>query len=57
MNKKEMLKEEEEKMKLMYGEPCHLIKGIFVALLIEGTAIALLLGAAKLIANLFMYNE
>lgn len=52
-NKKEMLKEE-EKMKLMYGEPCHLIKGMFVALLIEGTAIALLLGAAKLIANLFM---
>lgn len=53
-NKKEMLKEEEEKMKLIYGEPCHLIKGMFVALLIEGTAIALLLGAAKLIANLFM---
>ena len=54
MNNKDILKHEEEKMKLMYGEPCHLIKGMFVALLIEGTAIVLLLGAAKLIANLFM---
>ena len=34
MNKKELLREE-EKMKLMYGEPCHLIKGMLVALGIE----------------------
>lgn len=55
MNNKEILKHEEEKMKVVYSaEPCHLLKGIVVALFIEGTAITLLLGAAKLIANLFM---
>ena len=47
-------KNEKEEMKVMYGEPCHLIKGMFVALLIEGTAIMALIGIGRILANLFM---
>lgn len=43
MNNKEMLKQEEEKMQVMYsGEPCHLIKGMLVALGIEAVVFGLI---------------
>jgi hypothetical protein len=55
MNNKEILKHEEEKMKVVYSaEPCHLLKGIVVGLIIESVAVISLLLVAKLIANLFM---
>ena len=47
-------KNEKEEMKMMYGEPCHLIKGMLVALLMEGTAIMALIGIGRILANLFM---
>lgn len=52
MNNKEMLKEE-EKMKVMYSsEPCHLIKGMLVALAIEAVAFGTLIGIGLLLATL-----
>jgi hypothetical protein len=55
MNNKEILKHEEEKMKVVYSaEPCHLLKGIAVAFILESVALISLLLVAKLIANLFM---
>jgi hypothetical protein len=55
MNNKDILKQQEEKMKAMYSaEPCHLLKGMAVAFIIESVAVISLLLVAKLIANLFM---
>lgn len=52
MENKEMLKQEEEKMKLMHGEPCHLLKGIVVAVLIEAIAFGALVGVGYLLSFL-----
>ena len=52
MENKEMLKQEEEKMKLMYGEPCHLLKGMAVAVLIEAVAFGALVGVGYLLSFL-----
>lgn len=52
MENKEMLRQEEEKMKLMYGEPCHLLKGIVVAFLIEAVAFGALVGVGYLLSFL-----
>ena len=49
-----MNKNKKDDMKLMYSEPCHLLKGMLVALAIEGTAIMVLIGIGRLLANLFM---
>ena len=56
MENKELLKQEEEKMKAMYSaEPCHLIKAMFIGLLIEATALAILFGIGRILANLFVF--
>lgn len=55
MENKELLKQEEEKMKLMYGEPCHLIKAMFIGLLIEATALTILFGIGRILASLFVF--
>ena len=55
MENKELLKQEEEKMKAMkamYGEPCHLLKGIVVAVLIEAVAFGALVGVGYLLSLL-----
>ena len=55
MNNKDIIKHEEERMKVVYSaEPCHLLKGMAVAFVIESVAMIGLLLVAKLIANLFM---
>lgn len=55
MNNKDILKHEEEKMKVAYSaEPCHLLKGMAVAFIIESVAVISLLLVAKLIVNLFI---
>ena len=53
MDNKEILSHEEEKMKVMYSsEPCHLLKGMAVALLIEAVAFGTLVGIGYLLAIL-----
>lgn len=52
MENKEMLKQEEEKIKLMHGEPRHLLKGMVVALLIEAVAFGALVGVGYLLSFL-----
>lgn len=53
MDNKEIIKQEEERMKVMYsGEPCHLLKGMAVAFLIEAVACGTLVGIGLLLAIL-----
>lgn len=53
MDNKEILKQQEEKMKAMYSaEPCHLLKGMVVAVLIEAVAFGALVGAGYLLSFL-----
>lgn len=53
MENKELLKQEEEKMKAMYSaEPCHLLKGMAVAFLIEAVAFGALVGVGYLLSLL-----
>ena len=53
MENKELLKQEEEKMKAMYSaEPCHLLKGMAVAFLIEAIAFGVLVGVGYLLSLL-----
>ena len=55
MDNKEILQHEEERMKVVYSaEPCHLLKSMAVAFIIESAAVISLLLVAKLIVNLFM---
>lgn len=53
MDNKEILKQQEEKMKAMYsGEPCHLLKGMAVAFVIEAVACCTLVGVGYLLSFL-----
>lgn len=53
MDNKEILKQQEEKLKVMYSaEPCHLLKGMAVALLIEAIACVALVGVGYLLSLL-----
>lgn len=53
MDNKEILKQEEEKLQAMYSsEPCHLLKGMAVALLMEAIACVALVGVGYLLSLL-----
>ena len=53
MNNKEILKQEEEKMKMIYSaEPCNLLRGIVFGLLIEALLVGALIGIGYLLALL-----
>ena len=53
MDNKEILKQQEEQMKAMYsGEPCHLLKGMAVAFVIEAVACCALVGVGYLLSFL-----
>ena len=53
MDNKEILKQQEEKLKAMYSaEPCHLLKGMAVALLMEAIACVALVGVGYLLSFL-----
>ena len=46
-------KNKKDEMKIMYGEPCHLLKGMFVGLVIEGIIVMSLIGIGRILATLF----
>ena len=49
MNNKDILKHEEERMKVVYSaEPCHLLKGMAVAFILESVAVISLLYVSSL---------
>lgn len=53
MENKELLKQQEEKMKAMYSaEPCHLLKSMAVAFLMEAIACVALVGVGYLLSLL-----
>lgn len=53
MDNKEILKQQEEKLKAMYSaEPCHLLKGMAVAFIIEAIACVALVGVGYLLSLL-----
>ena len=53
MENKELLKKKKKKMKAMYSaEPCHLLKGMAVAFLIEAIAFGALVGVGYLLSFL-----